>query len=310
VIDRGETVLPGSSADAEAANTEAGAAIDEAWPTVTAVTGSRLDRAIWRGSDVLRRHWVLALLIAGGLVLRVVTQFAYEPALLFIDSKKYLFGTDFSASSWGSFDPIGYTLLVLKPVLMFGNLGLVALLQHVLGLGMAVALYVLMLRRGVTRWLAALAVAPVLLDAYQLNAEQTIMPDVLFEALLVAGIVLLLWQPRPSLAFVILAGLALGTSAPVRQVGEALILPALVYVLAVARDWRTRLAHGVVLAVCFALPVVGYMGYSKVVLHYGFQMSNMGDAYLYGRAAHAADCATLKVPLDEQLLCPTPALAL
>jgi hypothetical protein len=305
VIDRSETVLPGANAD-----TEAGAAISDPWPAGDTVTGSRLDRAIWRAADVLRRHWVLALLIAAGLVLRVITQFAYEPALLFIDSKKYLFGTDFSASSWGSFDPIGYTLLMLKPVLVVGNLGLVALLQHVLGLGMAVALYALMLRRGVTRWLAALAVAPVLLDAYQLNAEQTIMPDVLFEALLVAGIVLLLWQPRPGLAFVILAGLALGTSAPVRQVGEALILPALVYVLVVARDWRTRLTHAVVLFVCFALPVVGYMGYSKVVLHYGFQLSNMGDAYLYGRAAHAADCATLKLPPDEQLLCPTPAQAL
>jgi hypothetical protein len=290
VIDRSETALPCSSPDT--------------------VTGSRLDRAVWRASDELRKHWLLALLIAAGLVLRVVTQVAYEPALLFIDSKKYLFGTEVSASAWGSFDPIGYTLLALKPVLTFGNLGLVALLQHVLGLGMAVALYVLMLRRGVVRWLAALAVAPVLLDAYQLNAEQTIMPDVLFEALLVAGIVLLLWQPRPGLVFVILAGLAFGTSAPVRQVGEALILPALVYVVAVARGWRTRLLHGAVLFACFALPIVGYMGYSKAVLHYGFQLSNMGDAYLYGRTAHAADCAALKLPPDEQLLCPTPAQAL
>jgi hypothetical protein len=280
------------------------------WPGGSTVTGSRLDRAVWRASDAVRKHWVLALLIAAGLVLRVVTQFAYQPALLFIDSKKYLFGTDFTAGAWGSFDPLGYTLLVLKPVLMFGNLGLVALLQHVLGLGMAVALYVLMLRRGVTRWLAALAVAPVLLDAYQLNAEQTIMPDVLFEALLVTGIVLLLWQPRPGLAFVILAGLALGTSAPVRQVGEALIVPALIYVVAAARDWRTRLVHGTALVACFALPVVGYMGYSQVILHYGFQLSNMGDAYLYGRAAHAADCAALKLPPGEQLLCPTPAQAL
>jgi len=279
-------------------------------PAESTATGSRLDRAVWGAADVLRRHWVLALLIAAGLVLRVVTQFAYEPALLFIDSKKYLFGTKFGLTAWGAYDPIGYTLLVLKPVLMFGDLGLVALLQHVLGLGMAVALYALMLRRGVTRWLAALAVAPVLLDAYQLNAEQTIMPDVLFEALLVAGIVLLLWQPRPGLAFVILAGLALGTSAPVRQVGEALILPALIYVLAAGRDWRTRLLQGAVLTFCFALPVVGYMGYSKVILHYGFEMSNMGDAYLYGRAAHAADCATLKLPADERPLCPTPAQAL
>jgi hypothetical protein len=274
------------------------------------ITGSRLDRAAWRAGGELRKHWLLALLIAAGLLLRVVTQVAYEPALLFIDSKKYLFGTEYSASAWGSFDPIGYTMLVLKPVLTFGNLGLVALLQHVLGLGMAVALYVLMLRRGVVRWLAALAVAPVLLDAYQLNAEQTIMPDVLFEALLVAGLVLLLWQPRPGLVVVILAGLALGTSAPVRQVGEALILPALVYVVAVARGWRTRLLHGAVLFACFALPIVGYMSYAKIVLHYGFQMSNMGDAYLYGRTAHAADCATLKLPPDEQLLCPTPAQAL
>jgi len=314
VIDRSETVLPGSSPDTEAESTVEIVAeepvITASWPAESTVSSSRLDRAIWGAGEVLRRHWMLALLIAGGLLLRVVTQFAYEPALLFIDSKKYLYGTDFNLGAWGSFDPIGYTLLVLKPVLIFTNLGFVAVLQHVLGLGMAVALYVLMLRRGVVRWLAALAVAPVLLDAYQLNAEQTIMPDVLFEALVVAGIVLLLWRPRPALAFVILAGLALGTSAPVRQVGEALILPALVYVVAAARDWRTRLLHGAVLTVCFALPIVGYMGYSKVVLHYGFQMSSMGDAYLYGRAAHAADCATLTLPPDERVLCPTQAQAL
>jgi hypothetical protein len=73
------------------------------------------------GSARCRWHWLLALLIAAGLVLRVVTQFAYQPALLFFDSKKYLFGTDFNASDWGSYDPIGYTLLLLKPVLVFGT---------------------------------------------------------------------------------------------------------------------------------------------------------------------------------------------
>ncbi len=268
---------------------------------------SRVERIFWRAGEELQRHWLLALLIVGGLFLRAVAQLAYQPALLFFDSKKYLFGTYSSTSNWGAYDPIGYTLLVLKPVLKITNLGLVALIQHLLGVGMAVALYVLMLRRGVVRWLAALAVAPVLLDAYQLNAEQTIMPDVLFEALVVAGIVLLLWQPRPTLALVILAGLALGTSAPVRQVGEALIAPALIYVLFAARGWRTRLLHGGVIVACFALPILGYMTYSKVVLHYGFQLSNMGDAYLYGRAAHAADCATLKLPADQQPLCPTAA---
>jgi hypothetical protein len=277
--------------------------------SVTAGNGSRLDRAIWGAVDLLRRHWVLALLLVVGVALRVLAQIGYEPALLFIDSKKYIFGTTSDYNDWGSYDPIGYTLVVLRPVLMFADLAFVALLQHILGLAMAVALYVLMLRRGVSRWLAALAVAPVLLDAYQLNAEQTIMPDVVFEALLVAGMLLLLWRPVPGIALVALAGLALGASAPMRQVGEALIVPALVYVLVITRGWRAKLLHSVALTACFALPVVGYMSYSAVILHYGFELSNMGDAYLYGRAAHAADCATLRLPADERPLCPTPAQA-
>ena len=255
--------------------------------------------------DLARRHWLFWLLLGGGLVLRAVAQVAYEPALLFIDSKKYIFGTDFTDTIWGSFDPLGYSLLILHPVLMAGSLAYAALVQHVLGMAMAGALYALMLRRGLARWLGALAVAPVLLDAYQLNAEQTIMPDVLFEVLLVAGIVLLLWQPRPGLFLVILGGLALGASAPVRQVGEALIAPALIYVVMAAAGWR-RLLHGAVLTFCFALPVVGYMSYSAVIMHYGFELSNMGDAYLYGRTAHAADCATLKIPANERPLCPSP----
>jgi hypothetical protein len=255
--------------------------------------------------DLVRRHWLFLLLLAVGLVLRAVAQLGYEPALLFIDSKKYIFGTDFNNTHWGSFDPLGYTLLVLRPVLTIADLAFVALLQHLAGLAMAAALYALMRRRDVARWLAALAVAPVLLDAYQLNAEQTIMPDVLFEALLVAGIVLLLWQPRPGLILVVLGGLALGASAPVRQVGEALIAPALVYVVVAAPGWRTKLLQGVAITACFALPVVGYMGYSAAILHYGFEMSNMGDAYLYGRTAHAADCATLQLPAIERPLCPS-----
>jgi hypothetical protein len=56
-----------------------------------------------------------------------LAQVGYEPALLFIDSKKYIFGTDFASTDWGSFDPLGYTLLVLRPVLMFADLAFVAL---------------------------------------------------------------------------------------------------------------------------------------------------------------------------------------
>jgi hypothetical protein len=261
------------------------------------------------GGRLVRKHWVLSLLLVAGVVLRVGAQIGYQPALLYIDSKKYLFGTE--VHSWGAFDPLGYLLLVLRPVLWVGNLAVVAALQHILGIALAVALYALLLRLGVTRWLAALAAAPVLLDGYQLVAEQTIMPDTLFEVLVVAGIVALLWHRdgRLGLVAVIVAGLALGGSAPVRQVGEVLILPALVYVLAVTRGWRTRALHATVLTACFALPILGYMTWSDLGLHDGFELSNLGDEYLYGRTAHAADCATLKLPAADWSLCPKPAVA-
>ncbi|HEY1623645.1 MAG TPA: hypothetical protein VGG16_07570 [Streptosporangiaceae bacterium] len=253
------------------------------------------------------RHWPFCSLLLAGLCLRAATQLAYQPALLYIDSKKYLFGTQVKA--WGAFDPLGYTLLVLRPMLAFTDLAVVALLQHTLGIAIAAGLYALMLRLGVSRWLAALATAPVLLDAYQLVAEQTIMPDTLFEALVVAGLLMLVWRPRLGLTTVIVAGLLLGLSAPVRQVGEALIVPVLVFVLVMAGTWRKRVLYGAVLTACFALPVLGYMSYSVFSLHDGFELSDMGDQYLYGRTAHAADCATLKLPADEWSLCPTASAA-
>ena len=253
------------------------------------------------------RHWPFCSLLLAGLGLRIAAQIAYQPALLYIDSKKYLFGTENTV--WGAFDPLGYTLLVLHPMLKVTDLAVVALLQHALGIVIAIGLYVLLLRLGVNRWLAALATAPILLDAYQLVAEQTIMPDTLFEALVVAGLLILLWRPRPGLIVVVAAGLVLGLSAPVRQVGEALIVPALIYVLAMAGNWRRRLLCGTVLTVCFALPILGYMTYSEFNLHDRFELSDMGDEYLYGRTAHAADCATLKLPADEWSLCPNASAA-
>src|ERR1700723_3821952 len=75
VIDRSETVLPGSSPEAAAESTVETVAEEPAiaasWSATSPVPGSRLDRAIWSAGGVLRRHWVLALLIAGGLLLRV-----------------------------------------------------------------------------------------------------------------------------------------------------------------------------------------------------------------------------------------------
>jgi hypothetical protein len=289
---------------------------------VRTATG-RIYDALVTSRAMVRRHWPFVALLAAGVALRAAATAAYRPALVYIDTPRYLGGDQ------GGLDPLGYTYLLLRPMLAAGG-GLtgVAVAQHALGLAMAATLYALAIRYGTGRWLAALAAAPVLLDAYQVQAEQTIMPDVLFEALIVGAMALLLW-PRPPSAdsdgtarhtragFVQLAcgALLLGLSATVRQVGVLLVLPLLAYVLAAAPRgwqsgrWRQRVMRAVAALAVFAVPVAGYMAFSQAVLGTGFRLSNMNDAYLYGRLAYAADCATLKVPGYARPLCPVPATA-
>jgi hypothetical protein len=255
------------------------------------------ERTTKRAAKALRDHWIAAVLLAAGLVLRVLAQAAYHPALVYTDTLKYLYG------AWPGTDPLGYTV-ILKPILLVGDLGTVALVQHLLGLAMAVAIYVLLLRRGAPRWLAAVAIAPVLLDAYQIQIEQTIMPDVWFEAFAVAGLVLLLWRPEPSPWIIAASGLILGTSATVRQVGEILVLPALLYVAAAITTRRQAMRGAVALLAAFAFPILVYgaINYSQTG---HFQLSEEGS--IAGRLAASADCATLVLPANERPLCPTPA---
>jgi hypothetical protein len=256
------------------------------------------------GRALARRHWPFAVLLAAGLALRLAAQLAYQPALVYIDSARYL-----GADERG-LDPLGYSYLLLRPVLLaHGGLAGVAAIQHALGLAMAVCLYLLAVRLSGSRWLGLLAAAPVLLDAYQVQAEQMIMPDVLFEALIVAAITVLLWRPDPGLARLAGAAALLGVSATVRQVGEVLALPLLVYVVAATPGWRRRAVAAVAALAVFAAPVVGYMALSATVGGNGFRLSDMDDAYLYGRVANAADCATLRLPAYVRPLCPSRATA-
>ena len=285
-------------------------------------TGRIYDALVtWRA--MVRRHWPFAILLAVGVALRAAATIAYRPALIYIDTPRYLGGDQ------GGLDPLGYTYLLLRPVLgAGGGLTGVAVAQHALGLAMAAALYALAIRYGAGRWLAALAAAAVLLDAYQVEAEQTIMPDVLFEALVVAAMTLLLWPRLPSadsdgtarraragLVRLTCGAALLGLSATVRQVGVLLVVPLLVYALTAAAPgrpperWRNRATRALAALAVFAVPVAGYMAFSQTVLGTGFRLSNMNDAYLYGRLAYAADCATLKVPGYARPLCPAPPTA-
>jgi hypothetical protein len=72
---------------------------------------------------------------------------------------------------------------------------------------------------------------------------------------------------------------------------------------------RRRTGRAALAAGCFALPVLGYMTGTFVAGgHFGLGSNGPGPEY--GRAAAAADCATLVVPADERALCPSPAQTL
>src|SRR5258708_3925743 len=189
-------------------------------------------------------------------------------------------------------------------MLLFGGLGVATAVQHLLGLAMAVALYAVLVRRGIARWLAAIAVARVLLDAYQLQMEQMIMADTWFEAIVVAGLVVLLWRPALSTAAAAAAGLILGLSADVKQIGMTLVLPAIAYCLASGGRLRQLTTSAGALAIAFALPIIGYCSYSFATTGH-FRLANRQT--MSGRLTAAADCATLTLPPAVRPLCPSPA---
>lgn len=248
-------------------------------------------------ASATRTHWLAVLLIAGGVVFRVITEFAYRPAIIYIDTLKYLYG------QWPGSDPVAYKV-PLKLILAFGNLETVALVQHLLGLGIAITIYVVLMRRGVSRWLGALAIAPVLFDAYQLQVEAMIMPDIWFEATIVAGLAVLLWRPQPTTEMLALGAFILGASTGVREVGEVFIVPVLILVVAMGGGWRKVIKNVLATGGAFGVALLLYMGASYELTGH-FWISRSSTSLTYGRMASVVDCATLKIPAIEQPLCPS-----
>jgi hypothetical protein len=83
-------------------------------------------------------------------------------------------------------------------------------------------------------------------------------------------------------------------------------VPVVVFAVLSVRGWRQKAARAGLAAGCFLLPVLAYLaGAFGVTGHFG--MAGNGPSPQYGRAAAAADCATLKIPAGQRALCPSPA---
>ncbi|MQA85692.1 MAG: phospholipid carrier-dependent glycosyltransferase [Streptosporangiales bacterium] len=255
---------------------------------------------------MFRRHWFFLAVLTAGALLRAVVQLAYVPAILYFDSHLYLDNAD-------ELDPsglrlIGYEALLLRWLLPFHDLALIPAVQHLLGLGMGVAIYALLVRRGVRRWLSTLAAAPVLLDGYQLQIEQNVMSDTLFLTLVVAALVLMLWRPVPLWPAVAAAGVVLGLATTVRLAGLALVPVAVGYVAIVGRGSRHKVIGSGLVVLGFAAPLLLYGAwYQHVAGEFRLTGGPTKGKVLYGRTAPLADCGRLAAgdqPSYMALMCP------
>src|SRR5208282_727381 len=185
-----------------------------------------------RCRGVVRRHWPFVVVAGCATALRVVVLLAYQPALIFPDSERYLQYTQaFINGQWAPdwLRTSGYSLLLI-PAVLTHDLAVVAAVQHLLGLATAVLVYAAGVHFGARRWLATLATVPVLFDPLQLDLEQYILTDVTATFLVFLALVVLAWKGEAIGKGAALAvGLLIAAAAIVRESDLLVMIPALLY---------------------------------------------------------------------------------
>lgn len=251
-------------------------------------------------SELWVAHGPFVVVLAIAAALRIVVSLAYWPGLeLGGDSFSYLAGAQ--SLTPGTWHPFGYSLF-LKVLSIFGSIGVVPIVQHLLGLALGVLIYALLIRLGVRRGLAVVAALPVLLDGYQLDIEQFVLAETLLDGLVLAGFALMVWDKRISSRRAA-AVAALLVAATLTRVAAAPLLAVAGLYLLLRRQWRPLATYtGVAIAV-----LVAYGAWYGAT--YGsFGYSDYTGYMLYARVAPFATCH-YDLPSKEALLCPRQSVA-
>jgi len=250
----------------------------------------------------VRRHWLFGLVLAAAVALRVLTTLAFRPVMWFGgDSASYLATGLRLIPDPSRVGGYGFLLWALRPA---GSFAVLAGLQHLMGLAIGVMIYHLACRWRLPAWAAALAAVPVLFDAYELQLETDVVPDVSFCLMIFIALYLLLRSPgerRP--AFTAGAAFALGVSAILWPVGLALLAILLAVLLVALLVRRVGVVAFVAAVIAGAVPVAGYAGWFGLHEHQ-FTLTRSDGVFLWSRTMSFADCAVIKPPPDERFLCP------
>jgi hypothetical protein len=259
------------------------------------------------------RWFSLALL--AGFFLRLLAMIGYPGALWFAGDSYVYVGSalrptpDLSKST-------GYSLF-LRLLLPFHSFTLVTLVQHLMGLAVAVMIYALARRYGVGvggrggGWGATIATLPQLLDGYIIEDEHLIMAETVFTFCLMLATLLLLWTTRTRWWVGLIAGLLVGYATIDRTEGAAMLVVVPLFVLIKelrALGWRKLQGWLVAVAVgvgCLA-PVAAYdvwfHSYSGTWTPNGTRSDGF---YLWGRVSSFAVCSEIHASAEVLKVCPT-----
>ncbi|NUR89027.1 MAG: hypothetical protein HOY71_33510 [Nonomuraea sp.] len=235
--------------------------------------------------------------------LRVLMTLSYDSARLYwYDSFEYL---DLASHlrPGEAFHPTGYAwfLWLLRP---FHSVALVSAIQHLLGLGVGVLVYLLLRRHAVPAWGATLAAVPALFDPAFLRQEHAVLSDLQVYALLMGALAVLMWRPRISAPAAALAGLLVALAGLTRTAAAPVLLLVVVFLLVRRAGWRVVAAA----ATAGLIPLVAYAGWFQQV-HGRFGLSAADGVSLWARTMTFADCRTIQPPAELRPLCPNGTVA-
>jgi hypothetical protein len=281
---------------------------------IRAVRESRASAAARRvGALVAQVPLGLAIVLAAGIVLRLVVSLVYQPALMnSADSPTYIVMAD--GGLFG--DPVrtaGYPMFMIALRWVSDALAFTITVQHVLGVLTALLLYVIARRAGAPLWVATIGAAAVLLSLDQVVLEHIILSEALFTFLFVATLyacVRALDDPSPLYraldsrhAWLFAAGLLLALCAWVRGVAAPLSPFLLLWILlAIPGSWRRRVVNAAVAAVAIAALMLTYFALNDARTG-TFGLSQSPGWALYSRIAPIADCNQFTPPEGTESLC-------
>ena len=259
-------------------------------------------RTVSRLVTLAKDNKLFSIALAIGAFLRLITVLGYPGALWFAGDSYVYIGAALRPQPNLS-KSTGYSLF-LRALLPFHSLTLVVVLQHLMGLAVAVMIYALLRRNNVSKRWSAIASLPVLLDGYTIEDEHLIMAESLFTLLLMTAMLMLLWRRETKWWIALIAGLLVGYAVDVRTEGAVVLVLFPLFLL--IRGWRSLRGWvaAILMGLACLLPVGAYASWFHARTgHYGMTMST--GYYVWGRVSSFADCARIKPTGAEAAVCPT-----